>query len=1580
MEGDYLGVGAGAGLGAIGLGSVPAVYALIKRAFAKKQPREEIYQDADGKSTPEAQAKFSTKLSKFLILFFSSIGLATSLAVGVLVTQGRGGGILFLDYWFNAGAWGLLLVQAIAIASSRICSDAYQLGIYSFLASMALFVSLLLQATRTGEYFLRHDKVLLSFGALQILAALALALASFSVQRRPDVFDDEGRMVDRMYTVSAFSRFNYSWPTPILSTAWKKGDLEHADLGRPNHHLRAKDVAADWKRRNYTHRLWLSIARTHASGFTLQWILTLATSFLNFAPQWVILQLLRSLENRIPGTPPSLDVWMWVFWLGAVIVVQNAVESYVFWLSWVELTIPIRAQLSALVFEKAMRRKDIKGDVKSEKSKETDAESPTAADVPGPIEEEEGEDEAEALKKSKQGTVNLIGVDAYRVGDFAAYQNLFPGSLFKLIVSLAFLVTLLGWKPLLAGFSTMIAIMPINIYFSKKYAAAQDRLMKVRDEKLAVVTEALQGIRQIKFSALEPEWETKIGSVRAKELKCVWEVFKSDTALLGCWVTSPILLAAVSLASYAYSNGELTPSVAFVSLGVFKALEMTLSVVPELTTDLLDAWISVNRLEEYLNSPDIEVVAKESEDIKFENASIAWPSDTELDESERFVLREVNIAFPRGELSVISGKTGTGKSLLLAAILGEVDVLSGNLYLPRAPTMVDRHDSKANKSNWIIPNAIAYVAQIPWIENASIKDNIIFGLPLDEGRYQKTIEVCALKKDLEILSDGEHTEIGANGINLSGGQKWRVTLARAMYSRAGILVFDDIFSAVDAHVGRQIFEKCLTGALAVGRTRILVTHHVALCEPKTKYVVELGDGKVQCAGLVAELRENGTLDQIKSHEERLGDDVTAATNTAVNSDDSEDGEDETAGNTLKRVTSKVAAKKFVEDESREKGAVQRRVYSGYLKASGGWFFWALAISIFITNSSFSLGRSWWLMIWTGSNHEPVSDAIHGLGPSTHGHLLSPAQSPYPYLFGSQQQSALASSASFDHAHVQGQQQHSLQFYLGVYVALALSAAFLGTVKFFYIFTGSVRASRLLFQQMNLAILHAPLRWLDTVPVGRVLNRYTADFNVIDSQLANSFSFGFNSFLNLWVVIVAAMFVSPLMVFFALALLVVCAYVAIQYLAAARPVKRLESNAKSPVFEQFGSALTGVATIRGFDKTQTYIDRIYTRIDDYSTATWHMWLFNRWMGWRMACVGSLFAVFVACLILASPEIDPALAGFTLAFSLEFASAIIWTIRLYANVELNMNAAERILEYTEIKTETLEGERPPAAWPTTGRIEVDSLVVGYAPDLPPVLKGLEFTVEGRERVGVVGRTGAGKSSLTLALFRFLEPTEGRVIIDGIDISTIRLHDLRSRLAIIPQDPVLFSGTVRSNLDPFGHHTDAELWESLLRVHLVSGTSGMTTPTDVPVAESSGASTSSTAKNVNIFANLSSPISEGGLNLSQGQRQLLCLARAIVSRPKVMVLDEATSAVDMHTDALIQRSIREEFTDATLVVIAHRLSTIADFDKILVLGEGKVCEYGTPRELWEKGSQGVFRGMCEESGERDKLKDIVFGEKSK
>ncbi|KAI0107849.1 P-loop containing nucleoside triphosphate hydrolase protein [Nemania sp. FL0031] len=1570
MPGDKaLLASAGLGLGIVVTFSIPVIIHLHKQ-IRNRTPKADGYEDKDGQSSEEAVTAFSNKLPKASILVLSVIGLCISIAIAVISTlspRGQGDG-LFLENWLVVPGWVFLTFQAICITASRDSVDAYNLGIYSMASCLALAGVLAFQDNQVGVRLWKHDGLIFAIRIAEIITVVCLGFASLTLPRRPDVFY-EGELVDRLYTVSAWSRYNWSWTSGVLGLAAKKKNLDLADLPRPNHIARSKDATAEWESHNFNHPLWISVILAHKWSFALQWAMSLAAAILNFAPQWVVLQLLHLLEQREGRERIGYEGWMWAIWLMVVILAQSWIETLLFWLSWADICIPIRAELSALIFQKAMRRKDVK---EASKKKPT-TQSTDVAEATQPEDEESG-DEAEVLNKNKQSTVNLIGVDAKRVSDFANFNWFFPSSLFKLIVSLVFLLDLLGWKSLVAGFSTMLVVTPINIYFSKLYSDAQDRLMHVRDEKMGVVSEALQGIRQIKFSALEPQWEKKIGSVRERELTCVWDAFRYDVMLFACWITSPILLAAVSLAVYAALHGSLIPSVAFVSLSVFKALELTLSIIPELTTDLLDAWVSIKRIDAYLRGAEISEITQEADEISFNNASIAWPSDantaTSEEDPDRFILRHVDVKFPKGELSVISGKTGSGKSLMLAAILGEVDLLSGTISKPRAPPLHERHDDKANKENWIIPGAVAYVAQIPWIENATVRDNILFGLPYDHYRYRKTTEVCALTKDIEMFSDGDETEIGANGINLSGGQKWRITLARAIYSRAGVLVLDDIFSAVDAHVGRHIFEKCLNGELGVGRTRILVTHHVALCESKTKYLIELGEGRVLNAGLLSELEETGTLEEIRSHEqgeeeirleEVLRDEEEM---TAVNSEEISDIDMEAVEEPLAKVPSKThQPRKFVEEEKKEEGAIKISVYSAYLKYSGSWPFWTGAVVLFLVVQGLTVGRSWWLRIWTGIYEDEKSE------------LLTDAQT-YAYQYTLQQtaMSHIAKPMSSDPSR-------GITFYLGVYIALSVVASFLSTIRWYYIFSGSIRASRELFARLNFIILRAPLRWLDTVPVGRVLNRFTADFHSVDTHLAYAVAFAANAFLNLLGVVVAGLFVSPVIIFLAFLLLAISIMFANQYLHAARSVKRMESITKSPVFEQFGSALTGVLTIRSFSKSQTYIERMYRRLDDWTATTWHLWLFNRWMGWRMSVVGSFFASFVTIFILLTPDMDSALAGFALSFALEFSGYIMWTIRHYANAELEMNAAERIVEYTELPTEDLTGVRPPAAWPTEGRVEVNDLVVSYADDLPPVLKGLSFSINRNERIGVIGRTGAGKSSLTLALFRFIEAQSGSILIDGLDISKIRLHDLRSRLAIIPQDPVLFSGTVRSNLDPFDNHTDEELFDSLARVHLISEAEAEAdTSPGTPV---SAAPSDSSRKNTNIFRNLSSAVSEGGLNLSQGQRQLLCLARAIVSRPKVMVLDEATSAVDMATDALIQRSIREEFGDSTLVVIAHRLSTIADFDRILVLSDGRVAEFGTPRELWEAGDdgqdgeKGIFRAMCEQSGEREVLRRIVYGE---
>lgn len=1096
------------------------------------------------------------------------------------------------------------------------------------------------------------------------------------------------------------------------------------------------------------------------------------------------------------------------------------------------LSQPMRAQLSALVYEKSLRRKNVKAADKPKVEEESvaaaveDAEDAPPlinnldlADGATPVSNTNGQNgangnestgkgkdtgkdkkeeptpatEGSSVLKSRQAIVNLVGVDSRRISSFAAFQFMIVNSFGKLIVYSLVLIQLIGWIPFLAGIVAWALVLPVNTYYSKRYVRLTEELMTVRDEKLAVVNEALQGIRQIKFAALEKQWEDRIMTMREKELKKTWAIFLGDTVLFSCWVISPILLAAASLATYVLLEGELSASVAFTAISIFKSLEVTLGALPEILTIAFDTLVSVKRVDTYLKGPEMERTLLDGSDITFENADIAWPVDEDdVKEEDRFVLRGLNFTFPAGELSVVSGKTGTGKSLVLSALIGEADVLGGKIFVPPAPSAFDRHDAKAHLGNWILPGSIAYVAQTPWLEGASLRDNILFGLPYIESRYEEVLQVCALKKDLEILTDGDQTELGANGINLSGGQKWRVTLARAIYSRAEILILDDIFSAVDAHVGRHIFDKCIGGKLCKGRTRILVTHHVGLVESQTKFLIELGDGIVLNAGLTSELEEDGRLELIKSHEQDAGDldrEEAVDSSTVVNSEvasaveASGSGEDEaneatqvedateepdSNNKTSKNQPDAKDPKKFVLDEAREKGMVKTRIYLSYMQDCGGWPFWLICALSFAAFEASNLMRAWWVRIWTGSSDTKASGFSifenHGFT-----YDFTPQQSIFSETTGL--------TTALDN-------RRSLSFYLWIYIGISFTMGALGTFRFYWSFLMSIKGSRLLFGRILHTVLRTPLRWLDTVPVGRILNRLTSDFEVIDQRLTLDLGMLFWHAMSLVGVCVAAALVSLLILPAAVVLICAASYVGAKYLNGARPLKRLESTSKSPVFELFNSTLSGISTLRAFRKTNVYIERMYKSLDFWDSVSVYMWNVNRWLGFRMALIGAVFTTTIGIVVIMSPQVDAAMAGFTISFALDFSINMLFAIRNYSQLELDMNAAERVMEYSELKTEVQGGQKPSAAWPTSGRIEVNDLVVGYAEDLPPVLNGISFQVGDNERIGVIGRTGAGKSSLTLALFRFLEARSGSVFIDGLDISKIDLESLRSRLAIIPQ----------------------------------------------------------------------------------------------------------------------------------------------------------------------------------------------------
>ncbi|OCL10136.1 ABC transporter-like protein [Glonium stellatum] len=1557
-----------------------ANFVQISRHRYKRLSEDQLYADKDGVATEESQAKLSSVRIQTTILLISSLAGA-SLALSSAVCEDSRRSTKY-DYtkaleWLNFSALFFIVVQSTVIALTKDSLCRFRLAINSAAAQAILIVT-----TCTQQNVWGLDRSHRDFVIGEIIVLLIGFCTCLTFPRRPEVYH-AGKVVDGQRSVSTIMRLSYSWCTPLLALAASQGHLNMEDLPAMDHETRSKELHDSFNKKGRKGKLVKLVLISHAPAIILQHVITLVEAAMAFVPQYCFFKLLKALEDQSHDASTRNTAIIWAAILGMSMLLRNFTGTYMWFISRNLVHIPIRVQLSALVFAKSMRRKDVKGVQNAQSVADITNDQCSMVTAGGGSEAVAHNEPEEDLHKTRQGTINLVGFDAARVSEATIYQNMFVLVLGKMATSFTFLGLLIGWQALLSGIAGQFLIFPLNARYAKMYSGAQTELMSARDKKLAVLNEALSGIRQIKLSALENRWQARILEAREQELATIWAGYYADCFLIFSWVLGPVLLSAICISTYALMHGSISASVAFTTISILAQIQADMTWIPELIMHVIEAWISLDRIEAYLNAPEKTDCIVPGDGISFRNAKIAWPSDDAVNEGT-FVLRDLNLEFPNNELSIISGRTGSGKSLLLAAILGEVDLLGGSIVVPRAPSVQDRHDAKANSSNWIIPSVLAFVSQQPWIENRTFRDNVLFGLPYDENRYRKVLSACALDQDLHLLTDGDMTEIGANGINLSGGQRWRITLARALYSRAGILVMDDIFSAVDAHVGRHLLENAIAGELGQNRTRIIVTHHVSLCLPQTKYAVHVGEATVDHAGLVNELEKRGELREVLKEEEEavseeedyipLAAQKLAKKGTLSISAAHEQRRTSVSKEHVRRssrlshrrpstlssrsheiddgellVGLKAPPKKFVEEETKQAGRVSLSVYHQYMVAAGGPWLWCGVVALFALYEVGYLGQYFWVAVWTRSYG--VKDAI-----------LRITSAAYPFQ---------ALTAPSFHLEIMDPE---LRYYLFVYFGIALFLCIEGSLRYTIVYWSSVNASRKLFHDFTYAVLRAPLRWFDTVPLGRILNRFTSDFKVIDSELGLAISMVLNFGLRVVGITAAGAMVSPYVIVFALILFVVNSRFAFHFMHGARETKRLESVTKSPVFEIFGTALAGVSTIRAFSKTEVYINNMFQKIDDHGASIWYMWLLNQWLAFRLGVLGAAFTAGIALLVALVKNIGAPLAGFALTFTLQYSDSVMWVLRQYATVEQGMNATERILEYSELPIEDPSGADAPAAWPTEGRLEVTDLVISYAPDLPPVLKGLTFSVEPNERVGVVGRTGAGKSSLTLALFRFLQARQGSIVIDGIDISTIKLRDLRSRLAIIPQDPVLFSGTIRSNLDPFDEHSDSELQEALQRVHLIPSS-----PSSPTIASSSSFTAVDVEpgeeyqSNINPFTSLSTPIAESGQNLSQGQRQLLCLARAILSRPKLLVLDEATSAVDKATDELIQRSIRDEFKNTTLIVIAHRLSTIADFDRILVMGEGKVVEYGTPRELLEKG--GAFGELVGKSGEEELLREIIF-----
>ncbi|KAJ1952979.1 hypothetical protein EC988_003259 [Linderina pennispora] len=1052
---------------------------------------------------------------------------------------------------------------------------------------------------------------------------------------------------------------------------------------------------------------------------------------------------------------------------------------------------------------------------------------------------------------------------------------------------------------------------------------------RFNDQRLETISEVIHGIISVKLFGWCSKFIQVVGIKRAVQLEALWQRSKV-WSLLNLWTVGmmPVIIFVV-LFVYSF-NGRLDGETTFTAIAVFRVLQRAIFWMPGGVSHAISIYVSLKRIDEYLQEEDVQPAAERVEaaghDVGFSQAQLVWKraddgaaaeEETPLllhgrqpEDSQAFALRNLTVRFPQGGLTIIGGPTGSGKSSLLSALVDEMTVVSGKIHIPMS-------------ANGVMSD-IAYVSQEPWLRNATIRDNVLFGELYIRDRYEEVLRMCGLKPDLRTFVAGDQSEVGERGITLSGGQKQRVALARAVYSSRRILLIDDCLSAVDSHTGKHILHTCLLSQspLMHGRTRILVTHHMAMCLPHCQYVVMMRSGEIVAKGTPQEVSGCAFDDVVAASDgESQGEQAPAVQRQALEDpmpEDEYNDERRAPADTPAAAGSQTGMQEasptgqLIKEEVRMSGTIKASVWAGYFVASGGWVHVVFCAILIVAVQLLSAYKDYYLALRVGSDKSHDSESFQ-----------------YAWLF--------------------------------IYLLVSLSSSVLRMVAMLLTYHGGLRASTILHERLTNAVMYATPHFMTTTPIGRTLARFAKDFQVIDESIALSmfdFATSFVIASSTLVIISAAV---PLFAVVGIAVLGAYTSFTLDFMLSQRELKRLESTVFAPVLSLYSELIQGIDTIRGFGMQEAYMGEFTERFTEYVASDLTFRSTRRWLGSRMGLTSSLVGATTTVFILWKVEyFTSGLAGFIMIIAVNFWLESMGVVRRYCNLEMGFNSVERVFQYLEIDQEapakSSVGNKPCPGWPLRGEIEVRDLVAGYFAN-EPVLHGLSFSVCAGEKIGIVGRTGAGKSTLSLSLLRFVEATSGQVLIDGVDISKIGLEDLRQNITIVPQDPVLFNGTIRFNLDPFGEYPDEILLDALKRTLLLKSTH-----------ESAG------DRSVAVFDSLDDEIISNGQNLSLGQRQLVALARTLTRRSKVILMDEATASVDFETDEAMQRTIRgAEFKSSTILCIAHRLHTIIDYDRVLVLENGRVEEFGTPAELIQAES-GAFRTLCEKSGDMESLTKMI------